>query len=125
MHVRRREEFRSTCSDPAFPGRSLALRAVSVATGVIRDGAMSATGALVEMTAQCGGTTTRNGPQHFPVLPAEPVAISFQESSSRTADEIGHLQGRPTHLLLLCGPLFQLQRVQRTGSCVQMALGKV
>src|ERR1700691_3586450 len=125
MHVRRREKFRATCSDPAFPGRSLALRAVSVATGVIREGAMSATGALVEMTAQGGGTTAPNGSQHFDVLPAEPVAISFQESSARAADEIGHLQGRPTHLLLLCGPLFQLQRVQRTGSCVQMALRKM
>jgi hypothetical protein len=28
------------------------------------------------------------------------VPISFQESSSRGADEIGHLQGRPAHLLL-------------------------
>jgi hypothetical protein len=52
---------------------------------------MPATGALVEMTAQCGGTTAPNGPQHLDVLPAEPVAISFQESSARTADEIGHL----------------------------------
>jgi hypothetical protein len=54
---------------------------------------MPATGARVEMTTQCGGTTAPNGPQHLDVLPAEPVAISFQESSARTADEIGHLQG--------------------------------
>src|ERR1700675_3873726 len=93
MHVRRREKFRATCSDPAFPGRGLTLGAVSVATGVIGDGAMPATGALVEMTAQCGGTTAPNGPQHFDVFPAEPVAISFQESSARAADEIGHLRG--------------------------------
>src|ERR1700683_2333575 len=125
MHVRLREKFRATCSDPGFPGRGLTLGAVPVATGVIGDGAMPATGALIEMTAQGGGTTAPNGLQHLDVLPAEPVAISFQESSARAADEIGHLQGRPTHLLLLCGPLFQLQRVQRTGSCVQMALRKV
>ena len=45
----------------------------------------------------------RNGPQHFDMLPTEPVAISFEESSSRVADEIGHLQRWPAHLL------FQLQ----------------
>jgi hypothetical protein len=43
------------------------------------------------MTAECGGTTARNGQQHFDVLPAEPLAISLDEGSSRGADEIGHL----------------------------------
>ena len=62
---------------------------------------MSATGALVEMAAECGGTTSPNGQQHFDVLPLEPVAISFDESISRGADQIGHLQRRPTHLLLV------------------------
>jgi hypothetical protein len=33
---------------------------------------MPAAGALVEMTAECSGTTRRNGQQHFAVLPAEP-----------------------------------------------------
>ena len=86
---------------------------------------MPAAGALIEMTTECSGTTPRNGPQHFDVLPAEPLAISFDESSSCAADEIGHLQGRPAHLLLLCGPVFQRQRVQRTGDRVEMTLGKM
>ena len=74
---------------------------------------MPAAGALIEMTAECGGTTARNGQQHFDVRPAKPLAISFDEGSSRAADEIGHLEGRPAHLFV---PLlvFQLQRVQRT-----------
>jgi len=73
-----------------------------ISAGVVRDGgAMPAAGALIEMTAECGGTTARNSQQHFAVLPAEPVAISFDEGSSRAADEIGHLEGRPTHLFLL------------------------
>ena len=62
---------------------------------------MPAAGALIEMTAECGGATARNGQQHFDVLPAEPLAISFDEGSSRAADEIGHLEGRPAHLFLL------------------------
>ena len=104
MDVARREKFSLTCCDPSFPGSSLTLRAVAVPAGVVGDGgAMSAAGALVEMTAEGGGATPRNGQQHFDVLPAEPLAISFDESGSRATDEIGHLEGRPAHLFV---PLF-------------------
>src|SRR5207237_8528200 len=57
-------------------------------------------GSDVEMTAECGGTTPLNGPQHFDMLPTEPVGVSFAESLSCSADDIGHLQRRPTHLFL-------------------------
>ena len=124
MDVAGREKFSLPCCDPPFPGSGLTLRAVPIAAGVVRDGgAMPAAGALVEMTAKCGGTTARNGQQHFDVLPAEPLAISFDEGSSRGADEIGHLQGRPAHLFV---PLFfQLQRVQRTRSRMKVTFGKM
>ena len=62
---------------------------------------MPATGAFVEMAAQGGGTTARNGQQHFDVPPTNPPAVSFDEVSSRGTDEIGHLEWWPTHLLLL------------------------
>src|SRR5580704_1430436 len=122
MDVARREKFFLTCCDPPFPGSSLTLRAVAVPAGVVGDGgAMSAAGALVEMTAEGCGATPRNGQQHFDVLPAQPVAVSFEESSSRGADEIGHLQGWPAHLFV---PLFfQLQRVQRTRSRMKVTFG--
>jgi hypothetical protein len=61
---------------------------------------MPATGALIEMAAKCGGTTPLNGPQYFHMLPTEQVAVSFDESLSRSADDIGHLERRPAHLLL-------------------------
>ena len=103
MDVARGEKFSLTCGDPAFPGRGLTLRAVPIAAAVVGDGGtMPAAGALIEMTAECGGATPRNGQQHFDVLPAEPLAVSFDEGSSRAADEIGHLEGRPAHLFLLC-----------------------
>jgi len=70
---------------------------------------MSAAGALIEMTADCGGTTPANGQQHFDVLPTEPLAISFDESISRGADQIGHLQRWPGHLVLLGRRAFQRQ----------------
>jgi hypothetical protein len=69
---------------------------------------MSATGALVDMTAECGGPTPRNGQQHFDVLPAKPMTVSFYESLSRSAEDVGHLERRPIHLLLLRWPVFEL-----------------
>jgi hypothetical protein len=62
---------------------------------------MSAAHALIEMPAESGSTTTRNGSQHFHVLPTEPLAVSFDESLSGGADDIGHLQRRPAHLFLV------------------------
>src|SRR6202163_5127187 len=61
MDVARREKFSLTCGDPAFPSRGLTLRAVPISAGVVRDGgAMAAAGALIEMTAECGGATVLN-----------------------------------------------------------------
>ena len=83
---------------------------------------MPAAGALIEMTAECGGTTARNGQQHFDVLPANPLAVSFDEGSSRGADEIGHLEGWPAHLLLRWRLTFERQGVQGTGGRMQVTL---
>jgi len=102
MNVAGREKLLLPRGDPAIACRDLTLWAVAIAAAVVRNGGtMPAAGALIEMTAECGGTTARNGQQHFDVLPAEPLAISFDKGSSCTADEIGHLKGRPTHLPFL------------------------
>ena len=125
VQVAGREKLSSTRSDPAFASSRLTLRAMAIAAAVIRDGgAMSAAGTLIEMTAECGGTTPCNSQENFDVLPAEPLAVSFKESSSRAADEIGHLQGRPAHLFVPLS-VFQLQRVQRTRSRMKVTFGKM
>src|SRR3984893_14710944 len=108
MDVAGREKFSLTCGNPPFPSGGLTLRAMPVSAGVVRDrGTMPAASALIQMPAQCGGAPPRNGPQHFDVLPGDPLTASLEERSSRSADEIGHLQGRPAHLLLLEGAGFQ------------------
>ena len=86
---------------------------------------MSAAGALIEMPAECGGTTPANGQQHFDVLPPEPVAISFDERISRGADQIGHLKWWPGHLLFLRRTAFERQRIQRTRGRMQVTLGEM
>jgi hypothetical protein len=100
VQVARGEQFSLTRRDPAFPCGSLTLRAVPISAAIEGDGAMPATGAFIEMTAECCGTTPGNGEQHFDMLPTKPMAVSFDESISRGADDIGHLQRRPAHLFL-------------------------
>ena len=61
VQVARGEQFTLPRRDPAFPSGSLTLRAVPISAAIEGDGAMPAAGALIEMTAECGGTTPRNG----------------------------------------------------------------
>src|SRR5450631_81571 len=102
MDVARREKFLATCLEPTVAGVGLTLRAVPVAAAVVRDGRTVATvDALVEMPAQGGGATARDGSQHREVLPGDPLAASFDEDASRGANQIGHLKWRPVHLRVL------------------------
>ena len=65
---------------------------------------MPAAGTFIEMTAENGGATPRDGQQHFDMLPADPLTASFDECASRSADQIGHLQRWPVHLLVAKTP---------------------
>src|SRR5664279_1440881 len=89
MDVGRGEKFAAPCLKPAFAGARLTLRAMAVSATVIRDGgAMSTAGALIDMTAKCGGATARNGQQHFDVRPVDPLAVALDESGSCSADQV-------------------------------------
>ena len=61
---------------------------------------MSAAGALIDMTAECGGATACNGKQNLKMSPAEPLPVALDESRSCAADQVGHLHEWPTHLSL-------------------------
>jgi hypothetical protein len=61
-------------------------------TAVVRDGGtMSATGAFIDMTAQCGGATAHDSEQDLDMGPADPVTVALDESCSSAADQVGHL----------------------------------
>ena len=63
VDVARRKKFFLTCCNPAFTSSGLTLRAVSIAAAVVGDGgAMPAAGALIEMTAECGGGDSAQWP---------------------------------------------------------------
>jgi hypothetical protein len=101
MEVARGQKFLLTRGDPAFPSARLALGAMAITAGVVGDGAMAAASALIDVTAQSGGTTARDSQQHFNVLPTNPVTVSFDEGFSRSTDQIGHLERWPAHLPVL------------------------
>src|ERR1700674_1843744 len=102
MDVARGEKFLATRLEPTLAGVGLTLRAVPVAAAVVGDGRTVATvDALIEMPAQGGGATARDGSQHGEVLPGDPPAALFDEGASRGANQIGHLKRRPVHLWVL------------------------
>src|SRR5664279_4795266 len=108
MDVGRGEKLAAPCLEPAFAGARLTLRAMPVSAAVVGDGGtMSTAGALIDMTAECGGAATGNGQQDLDMGPADPLAVALDESCSCSADQVGHLQKRPAHLFLPLGPAFQ------------------
>jgi hypothetical protein len=122
MNVTRRQELLTTRFEPTVAGVGLALGAVPVTAAVVGDGrTVAAVGALIKMPAQGSGATARDGSQHFEVLPGDPSMAALDESASRGANQIGHLEWRPVHLLSLWRLIFQLERVPRTGGGVEMS----
>jgi hypothetical protein len=98
VQIARGEQFLLPRRDPFFASRGLTLRAVAVTAAVVRNGGtMPAADALIEMTAKCGGTTPRHGQQHLDMPPADPLAVSLDEGSPSSADEIGDLERRRGH----------------------------
>src|SRR5260370_33250186 len=99
MDVARGEKLLTTRFEPTVAGVGLTLRAVPVTAAVVRDGrTVPAVDALIEMPAQGGGATARDGSQHREVLPGDPPAASFDEGASRGADQVGHLTRWPGQL---------------------------
>jgi len=92
MDVGRGQKFATTCLDPAFTSAGLTLRTMAIAATVIPDGgAMSATRALIDVTAECGGATACDGEQDLNMCSTEPLTVALKESSACAADQVGHL----------------------------------
>src|SRR5215471_21214834 len=106
MNVARGEKFLTTRLEPTVASVGLTLWAVAVTATVVGDGrTVPAVGALIEMPAQGGGATARDGSQHLEVLPGNPFTAAFDESASRGANQIGHLEWRSRFIYSLRGTL--------------------
>src|SRR6266516_5809480 len=111
MDVACRKKLPTTFFQPTFARARLTLRAVPISTRVERDGAMSTASALIEMSAEHGSATPRNGQQHFDMLPADPLTASFDECVSLSSEERCHFDGWSFHLRVLRWLVVDPQRI--------------
>ena len=127
MSVGHGEQFGAARGQPAVARLALTLRAVPVAAGVIGDGAMPATGALVQMATHRGGAASLDGHKYFQMHPREPARRPVREVVGCGGDDIGQLNEWPLHSLIARSSL-QLrdwgkrERVEWTGGRLDVAL---
>jgi hypothetical protein len=113
VHIRHVEQIALTRVEPALPGLRLALRAVPIATRVIGDGLLSAGVTLIEMAAEGGRATARDGAEDRSLLHAQPGML-LDEGVALRVEDIGHLHCRPAHAGL--GLRFSRDRGRTTGA---------
>jgi len=97
MGVADRQQLAFTLLEPLVARVRQALWAMSIATRVEGDGAMSARGTAIEVPAQGGGPAVRDGTQHTQVLRREPGAMGLDEACPVLTNDVGHLEGWPGH----------------------------
>ena len=91
------QQFLLPSREPLIAGVRQALRAVPIATRVVRDGAMSTARAAIEMATQRGRAAAREGAKHPPVLPSQPGPVRLDEAIAVLSNDVGHLKGWPGH----------------------------
>ena len=112
MEVADREQFLLPSVQPLLACVGLALRAVAVSAGVVRDGLVAAAKALITVPAEGGGAATLDGAEDFELCPRQRTVIAFDETASCLADDLGHLPGRPCHASASLGACFDMARVE-------------
>ena len=128
VNVARGQEFFFARFQPTVARVSLTPRAMPIAARVERDGLISASGTRIDMSTERGGSAAQNGVPHLEMEPGEPLLAALEEAFSRGAEDIGHLEGRPWHLLRTAAGIAifrQGQGVERTGGGVQVLLRQV
>ena len=126
------QEFAFPCRQPALARLCLTLGAVAIAARVVGDGLITATRASIAMPAEGGSAAALNGTKGFELLIIKARSIPIQETIALHAENVGHLEGGPSHSLsfrlkraadvLAAG---QSERIQRVGDRLQMPLRQV
>jgi hypothetical protein len=102
-----RKQFLLSRGEPALASLALALRAMPVAAGVIRDDGrtiaafLAALRTRIEMAAQRRSPAIADGAERFQLLIAKTGSIAVQKTIALRVEDIGHLQGGPAHVSLV------------------------
>jgi len=92
-----RQQLLLASGQPPVPSVGLALRAMTIPAGVVREGLLTAAIALVAVSTQCGGPASFNRVEHLQLWPSEAFLKAKHQSPARLADDISHLPGWPLH----------------------------
>ena len=84
---------------PRIPRGGQTLRAVPVATAVVREGRVRTLLTTVAVPAERRRAALGDGPKDAPMLPGDPRAVRLQELIAMLAHDVGHLKGWPRHRL--------------------------
>ena len=98
VEVRDAEEFFLSCGEPALASLCLALGAVPVPAGVIRDGLMTALRTLIYVAAQRGGAATLDRRHHLQLGEAQMPGMGGPVRWPRGAEDVGDLDRGPHRL---------------------------
>jgi hypothetical protein len=65
--------------------------------GVVGDGLITASSALIAMSTQRRCSAACNSVEHFELRPSQRCAVAFDESGSCLVNDVSHLPGWPFH----------------------------
>jgi hypothetical protein len=91
------EQLTLTRDEPALACLRLTLRAVSVATRVVRDRPMSAGATPIDMAAERGGPTPPECAQDGAFAARSATGAARGSDRPARVEDIGHLHGGPAH----------------------------
>ena len=81
------------------------------------------------MASERSCSASGDGPQHAELLVTKPGTVLFSKAVALNAEDVGHLHGRPRHLIFFpvilagcLGDAGQLQMLQRIRHCLQVSL---
>jgi hypothetical protein len=97
MVILHRQQIGLPGFEPALGRAGLTLGAVPVAARVVGDVLMIASGAAKDMTTQCRGATLFDGGHDFQLTQAQVVMLSISPSGPAAAEDIRHLERKPSH----------------------------
>ena len=97
VDVADREQLLLASGHPRVPRRGQTLRAMPIATAVVREGRLRALVTAIAVPAERGGAALRDGAEDAPMPPGDPGAVPLQEAIAMSAHDVGHLEGWPRH----------------------------
>src|SRR6266478_475408 len=92
-----RQQLSGALFEPRRAGCALALRAMAIAAGTIRDRAVTATVALFDVATERCGATDRDVPQRFLLASRERRSECLEVSRAVDAENVSQLQGGRRH----------------------------